>query len=64
MIKTSGGLSGGNMKPRGNPSNLGESRPGSSANIKDKPAGIRSSAGSMAGSSGRGAKDIKSTVKC
>lgn len=61
-IKTSGGLSNGSMSPRGNPGMISQTRPGAPGNIKTT-AMPRSSTGSMAGSSGRSAKDIKTTVK-
>ncbi len=61
-IKSSGGLSNGSFSPKSSPGNISQTRPGAVANIKTT-ASVRHSAGSMAGSSGRSAKDIKSTAK-
>jgi len=61
-IKSSGGLANGSFSPKGSPSMISQSRPGSSATIKGSPM-TRSGSGSMAGSSGRSSKDIKSTAK-
>lgn len=61
-IKTSGGLANGSFSPKGSPSMMSQSRPGAAGNIKTT-AMPKSGSGSMAGSSGRSSKDIKSTAK-
>lgn len=61
-IKTSGGLANGSFSPKTSNASISQSRPGASANIKTTVK-TSYSAGSMGGSSGRSAKDIKTTSK-
>ena len=62
-IKTSGGMSNGNMEFRKSPSMIGQDRPGKTSNIKTS-AMTRSSDMKVSNPKERSGEGIKSTVKC